>query len=693
MYVAAHADDTLLFQSPALIQDIHSGRCVRTVFLTAGDAGRPQSYWSGREEGAKAAYAQMAGVANHWIGSETTAGGHPIRLEVLAGQPGISIVFLRLPDGGISGKGTERYGFKSLMKLWKSHSPGSSEPADASIVPVDGSTSYGYQSLIETLAELMSSFEPQLVATQNYAGVFIGPDHPDHVGTAYFARAAHQHYQAPHRLVGYEDYEVTKKPENVSGELLGGKSFAFYTYGAHDSDACLDEIDCTGTPYAKWLPRQYVVGSETVGVVANAGYAQTVSPSTAVTLDGSQSSSQSGSTLEYEWSQIGGPRVNLSGDDTVSPTFVTRSHPTLLTFSLTVADGSTVSKPDRVKVRVPAHDPTPMALTGPAQTVASGATVNLDGSASWDPNSLPLEYAWIQTGGPEVELAGSSSSTPSFVAPIGPASLSFSLVVFNGSETSAPSAVTIDVNGLAPAFSSADSTSFTTGTPNSYTVATSGSPTAALTAVGTLPEGVEFTDNGDGTATLSGTPAPDSAPPGESAAYPLALTATNKVGQASQGFALTVVNDEEPREEDPGPEVPVEETPAPKPPEVVGSPQLSPSGSVSSPAFEPSTSIEPRARLSISKVHLPIGRDSRHVVKVLSAPRRSVACTGRLPRGARCRVTVDHHVRVEGSSALRRPGTYPLYVHVAGGAGTTRRTLIVEVWHPARPSVHPGTAR
>jgi hypothetical protein len=64
LYVAAHQDDTLLFQSPNLIGDVQSNHCVRTIFVTAGDDGKEQPYWLGREEGAQAAYAQMAGVAN-----------------------------------------------------------------------------------------------------------------------------------------------------------------------------------------------------------------------------------------------------------------------------------------------------------------------------------------------------------------------------------------------------------------------------------------------------------------------------------------------------------------------------------------------------------------------------------------------------------------------------------------------------
>src|ERR1700712_780431 len=63
---AGHQDDTLLFMSPRLQSELDSGRCVRTVFVTAGDAGMPASYWEGREAGVEAAYAEMAGVADTW---------------------------------------------------------------------------------------------------------------------------------------------------------------------------------------------------------------------------------------------------------------------------------------------------------------------------------------------------------------------------------------------------------------------------------------------------------------------------------------------------------------------------------------------------------------------------------------------------------------------------------------------------
>jgi probable HAF family extracellular repeat protein len=91
---------------------------------------------------------------------------------------------------------------------------------------------------------------------------------------------------------------------------------------------------------------------------------------------------------------------------------------------------------------------------------------------------------------------------------------------------------------LAPGLNitSASSASFTVGTPGSFTVTTSGVPTPVLTAAGALPGGVTFTDNGDGTATLAGTPSP-----GTAGSYSLKLTAHNGVvPDATQPFTLTV---------------------------------------------------------------------------------------------------------------------------------------------------------
>ncbi len=96
------------------------------------------------------------------------------------------------------------------------------------------------------------------------------------------------------------------------------------------------------------------------------------------------------------------------------------------------------------------------------------------------------------------------------------------------------SAVTLaDVQ--AATITSVNNTLFTVGSSGSFTVQTSGGvPTPALTKSGSLPGGVTFTDNHDGTATISGIPAA-----GTANTYPITITADNGI-PVSQPFTLTV---------------------------------------------------------------------------------------------------------------------------------------------------------
>ena len=80
---------------------------------------------------------------------------------------------------------------------------------------------------------------------------------------------------------------------------------------------------------------------------------------------------------------------------------------------------------------------------------------------------------------------------------------------------------------------SANNTTFTVGQAGSFTVTTTGSPTPSVTENGTLPGGVTFTDNGDGTGTLAGTPT-------AGGTFIISFTATNTAGNDTQNFTLTV---------------------------------------------------------------------------------------------------------------------------------------------------------
>jgi LmbE family N-acetylglucosaminyl deacetylase len=255
MQIVAHADDDLLFMSPDLLQDVRSERCVRTVFVTAGDAGHGADYWQGREAGARAAYASMAGVSDHWQDASITVLGHPIAMQVLGDRPSVSLAFLRLPDGCTSGQGCgDRYNGDSIERLWFN---------ERSIRPVDGSSRYASDELVRVLAQLIRSYRPSLLRVQNNVHGFDDNDHPDHHTAAYFAAKANETLSSPVQLVSYLGYPSANQPENVFGDELAGKQNAFFTYAQHDMLTCSSVPHCDSPSfevYGRWLRRQYVVG-------------------------------------------------------------------------------------------------------------------------------------------------------------------------------------------------------------------------------------------------------------------------------------------------------------------------------------------------------------------------------------------------------------------------------------------------
>ena len=87
----------------------------------------------------------------------------------------------------------------------------------------------------------------------------------------------------------------------------------------------------------------------------------------------------------------------------------------------------------------------------------------------------------------------------------------------------------------APVIKKIHTATIQTGSPATLTITASGYPTPALAQSGTLPSGITFTDNGNGTAVISGTPAADSG-----GNYLITVTATNASGTTRQVFTLKV---------------------------------------------------------------------------------------------------------------------------------------------------------
>jgi len=249
----AHEDDDLLFQSPTILQAARAGTCVRTVYLSAGDAGDEESYWRDREDGVRAAYATMLEVSDDWTIEDAGVPDHPIPLSSLVEAPHVSLAFLRLPDGAIDGDGFERNDWESLQKLYAQ--------SISEIYAVDGSSWYTLDELVETMLTLMDSFQPDMINTLDFTETYGNGDHSDHLTVAYLTLLAQQAYATPHGFAGHQGYGIADRPSNVDDPDLSAKIEAFLEYAQYDYRTCSTQAACAVRQESLWLSRMYTVGT------------------------------------------------------------------------------------------------------------------------------------------------------------------------------------------------------------------------------------------------------------------------------------------------------------------------------------------------------------------------------------------------------------------------------------------------
>ena len=259
MQIVAHPDDDLLFVNPDILREIEAGHCVRTVFVTTGDANRDDSYWPRREDGVRAAYAIMAGADDAWTETTIAIAGNDLTTVTLDAAPAISLVFMRLPDGNRRGTGNRIHDFESLKRLWEGDIP--------TISAVDGTATYDRESLQRTFTGLMDDFEASTVRTQDWTIEFGAGDNADHTATALFVREAARMSPTEHTVVAYLGYPSWRRTPNVNGHDLGVKAAAIVAYAAHDPKMCV-EPQCVDAIVASIrAARQYVVATEFLGTV------------------------------------------------------------------------------------------------------------------------------------------------------------------------------------------------------------------------------------------------------------------------------------------------------------------------------------------------------------------------------------------------------------------------------------------
>ncbi len=259
MNIVAHQDDDLLFLSPDLIHDIHEGHCVRTIFITAGDAGNDQFYWLNREKGSEAAYSFMiSSNRDVWIERIIKVSEHHfITVSSPRNNPSISLIYLHLPDGNLNGGGFKHTHNESLSAL--------ENGKIQHIQSVDGQSSYTSDELTSTLESLMHTYQPSEIRTQANFLSRTYPDHSDHIAVGQYSKAAYDRYelkQFENRLVipikFYVGYPIHNLLDNVFNFDLDEKRAAFFTYSEFDGSVCNLILNCKlSTTYNAYTHRQY----------------------------------------------------------------------------------------------------------------------------------------------------------------------------------------------------------------------------------------------------------------------------------------------------------------------------------------------------------------------------------------------------------------------------------------------------
>lgn len=148
-------------------------------------------------------------------------------------------------------------------------------------------------------------------------------------------------------------------------------------------------------------------------------------------------------------------------------------------------------------------DAAPAVTSGPTATFTVGTAGSFTVTAAGFPvpalslssGTLPAGLTFVDNGDGTATISGTPTAG-------GQAALTVQAV---NAVATASAGLTVQAQ-QAPAFTSPASAIFVVGAPGTFTVAASGAPAPALTVGGTLPAGLTFVDNGDGTATISGTP-------------------------------------------------------------------------------------------------------------------------------------------------------------------------------------------
>ncbi len=327
---------------------------------------------------------------------------------------------------------------------------------------------------------------------------------------------------------GYPAPAITEQ-----GTLPAGLSFADQGNGT---------ATISGTPSGPGSYPVTISASNASGSTATLVVTITVSASAAPAIT-------SGSVADFTLNQAGAVAITATGSPTPAITetgalpaglsFADNGNGTALLSGTPTATGTTSLaikasngvSPDATQTFTVVVGQAPAFTSPDSATARTGSayrfTVTTSGypAPSFGWSNVPPGLTFTDNGDGTATLAGTPTTPGTYAMALSAAS----------AYGTAQQTLTVTVQ-QAPAITSASSAAFTVGTRGAFSVTTTGSPAAAISSSGSLPSGVTLTDNGDGTATLAGTPAT-----GTKGSYPITITAANGVPpDATQSFTLTV---------------------------------------------------------------------------------------------------------------------------------------------------------
>ncbi|CAN5367376.1 hypothetical protein BH11MYX1_BH11MYX1_30530 [soil metagenome] len=248
--VVAHQDDEHLFMQPDLSDALRAHTPTTIVYVTAGDANNGIQFAHARIEASKAAYGVML-AARTWDCGWIEITHHAVLHCRNATEP-LSLVFLGLPDGGVSGELPH-----SLLRLWEG------ELHDVTTI-ADHTAMYSRTSIVSTVATLFAATKPQVIRSLELAAIH-GDDHSDHMLVGTIAMLASLQYGEVAELLSYRGYDIAQEPSTTPKEMFDYVSLPMRAYeacvatctGGHCGSTPCDTID--DPRYHNFLYRRYAV--------------------------------------------------------------------------------------------------------------------------------------------------------------------------------------------------------------------------------------------------------------------------------------------------------------------------------------------------------------------------------------------------------------------------------------------------